>query len=97
MPSYLATSPILTDGVVLMEAQRGKALARHSESGSPVHGLGPSQMTGENETLKKRRRRRRKTKADTMKRGDNGKYSEDEDMFTLDLSSDEEKEPNNDR
>ncbi|XP_072555086.1 phosphatidate phosphatase LPIN1 isoform X2 [Paramormyrops kingsleyae] len=97
VPSYLATSPILTDGAALMEAQRGTGLARHSESGSPVHGLGPSQMTGENETLKKRRRRRRKTKADTMKREDNGKYSEDEDMFTLDLSSDEETEPNNDR
>uniref|UniRef100_A0A3B3TC38 phosphatidate phosphatase n=1 Tax=Paramormyrops kingsleyae TaxID=1676925 RepID=A0A3B3TC38_9TELE len=96
VPSYLATSPILTDGAALMEAQRGTGLARHSESGSPVHGLGPSQMTGENETLKKRRRRRRKTKADTMKREDNGKYSEDEDMFTLDLSSDEETEPNND-
>lgn len=38
---------------------------------------------------KKRRKRRRKARADSLRREENGDYSEDEDMFTIDISSDE--------
>lgn len=86
MPSYLATSPINTDGSSLMESQMGKSVSRLSEpSGTSIQSLGPSGENG----IKKRRKRRKKYKLDSVKREDNGN-SEDEDMFPIDMSSDED-------
>lgn len=86
VPSYLATSPILADGPVLM----GSSLLGKS-SGPPVQTLGTAGSNGENNSviIKKRRKRRRKTRADSMRRDESEEYSEDEDMFTIDISSDE--------
>ncbi|XP_052001219.1 phosphatidate phosphatase LPIN1-like isoform X1 [Xyrauchen texanus] len=93
MPSHLATSPIISEGSTLMQAQMGKGMSHLSESGTgtSIHTLGPTQAFGESSIMKKRRKRRRKSKVD-KKREDNGDFSEDEDMFPIDLSSDEEKE-----
>lgn len=45
--------------------------------------------------MKKRRKKRRKSshKIDSLKREDVGDTSEDEDMFPIEISSEEEKEP----
>ncbi|XP_033846655.1 phosphatidate phosphatase LPIN1-like isoform X2 [Periophthalmus magnuspinnatus] len=85
VPSYLATSPILADGPILMSSLLGKS------SGSTVQTLGAAGSNGElgSVLMKKRRKRRRKTRADSMKREESGEYSGDEDMFTIDISSDE--------
>ncbi|KAL7861369.1 hypothetical protein SRHO_G00128100 [Serrasalmus rhombeus] len=95
VPPYLATSPIMTDGSALMESQVGKGVSRLSEavSGTSIQSLGPSQTSGDNSVTKKRRKRRRKSKLDSVKREDNGESSdEDEDMFPIDMSSDEDAE-----
>ncbi|XP_035278430.1 phosphatidate phosphatase LPIN1 isoform X3 [Anguilla anguilla] len=99
VPSYLATSPIMSEGAALMESQLGKGLVRHSDpvTGPSVQTLGCLQSLGENGTVKKRRKRRRKFKVDSVKREENGDYSEDEDMFPIDMSSDEDKEPDGTR
>ncbi|XP_071335115.1 phosphatidate phosphatase LPIN1 isoform X2 [Trachinotus anak] len=86
VPSYLATSPILSDGATLMSSSlMGKS------SGPPVQTLGSAGSNGETGSgmMKKRRKRRRKARADSMRREESGDYSEDEDMFTIDISSDE--------
>lgn len=86
VPSYLATSPIMSDGAFLMSSSLlGKS------NGPPVQTLGSTGTAGEtgNGVIKKRRKRRRKTRADSMRREESGDYSEDEDMFTIDISSDE--------
>ncbi|XP_077366965.1 phosphatidate phosphatase LPIN1 isoform X2 [Festucalex cinctus] len=93
VPSYLATSPILSDGLVLMSSSlMGKS------SGPPVQTLGSAGSSGETDAMatttmmmKKRRKRRRKARMDSLKRED---MEEDEDMFTIDISSDEEMENN---
>ncbi|XP_072546020.1 phosphatidate phosphatase LPIN1 isoform X2 [Salminus brasiliensis] len=93
VPRYLATSPIMTDGSALMESQLGKGAPRLTEpiTGTSIESVGASQATGDNCMTKKRRKRRRKSKVDSMRREDNGD-SEDEDMFPIDMSSDEETE-----
>uniref|UniRef100_A0A8B9K9G0 phosphatidate phosphatase n=1 Tax=Astyanax mexicanus TaxID=7994 RepID=A0A8B9K9G0_ASTMX len=93
VPPYLATSPIITDGSALMESQLGNSTPRLTEpiTGTSIQSLGPAQASGDNSITKKRRKRRRKSRVDNMKREDNGD-SEDEDMFPIDMSSDEEKE-----
>ncbi|XP_071775101.1 phosphatidate phosphatase LPIN1-like [Centroberyx gerrardi] len=95
VPSYLATSPILSDGASLMSASfMGKI------SGPPIQTLGSAGSNGENGSMmlmKKRRKRRRKARADSMRRDESGDYSEDEDMFTIDISSDEGKEMESNR
>ncbi|XP_053192538.1 phosphatidate phosphatase LPIN1-like [Scomber japonicus] len=86
VPSYLATSPILSDGAILMSSSLlGKS------SGPPIQTLGSTGSAGENGSvmMKKRRKRRRKARLDSMWREESGDYSEDEDMFTIDISSDE--------
>uniref|UniRef100_A0A8C6KP58 phosphatidate phosphatase n=1 Tax=Nothobranchius furzeri TaxID=105023 RepID=A0A8C6KP58_NOTFU len=81
IPSYLATSPILSDGAVLMSPPLlGKS------PGPPVQTLGSMGSSGE---TKKRRKRRRKSRADSTRREESGDYSADEDMFSIDMSSDE--------
>lgn len=89
MPSYLATSPILSDGPLLMG----------QSSGPPVQTLGSAGCMGETgggtvTMMKKRRKRRRKARADSVRREESGEYSEDEDMFTIDISSDDMAESN---
>lgn len=83
----MATSPIITDGSALMESQMGKSVSRLTEPGTSIQSVGPS---GEN-AMKKRRKKRKKSKLDSVKREDSG-GSEEEDMFPIDLSSDEDTE-----
>ncbi|KAA0710804.1 Phosphatidate phosphatase LPIN1 [Triplophysa tibetana] len=93
VPSHLATSPIISEGSALMQAQMGKGTCRRpseSGSGASIQTLGPGQASGDSSMMKKRRKRRRKPKMDSMKREDNGDFSEDDDMFRIDLSSEDE-------
>ncbi|KAF7666559.1 hypothetical protein LDENG_00101440 [Lucifuga dentata] len=86
VPSYLATSPILSDGANLMSSSlMGK------NSGPPIQTLGPMGTMGESSSMamKKRRKRRRKSRVDSVRKEGSGEYSGDEDMFTIDISSDE--------
>ncbi|KAF5885986.1 phosphatidate phosphatase LPIN1-like isoform X2 [Clarias magur] len=89
VPSYLATSPIMTDGSALMESQMGKSVPHLIEPtpGNFIQSVGSS---GENCT-KKRRKRRKKSKLDSVKREDS-EDSEDDDVFPIDMSSDEDTE-----
>ncbi|XP_047244599.1 phosphatidate phosphatase LPIN1 isoform X1 [Girardinichthys multiradiatus] len=89
VPSYLATSPILSDAAFLMSSPLiGKS------SGAPTQTLGSFGSNGESSgaITKKRRKRRRKSRADSTRREESGDYSADEDMFSIDISSDEEAE-----
>ncbi|XP_069092050.1 phosphatidate phosphatase LPIN1 isoform X1 [Pleurodeles waltl] len=103
IPSHLATSPILLEGLTLIEAQlkrnsidrvRNMDTAGSSQSSATTH---TSQSGTENSNLcgsvKKRRRKRRKSKLDSIKRDDNRDTTEEEDMFPIEMSSDEENEP----
>ncbi|XP_058469595.1 phosphatidate phosphatase LPIN1 isoform X2 [Solea solea] len=94
VPSYLATSPIMSDGASLMSAG-----LRASSSGPQVQTLGSTGVHGENGggMMKKRRKRRRKVRADSLRREESGDYSGDDDMFTIDISSDEGAEMENNR
>uniref|UniRef100_A0AAQ5YX69 phosphatidate phosphatase n=1 Tax=Amphiprion ocellaris TaxID=80972 RepID=A0AAQ5YX69_AMPOC len=75
VPSYLATSPILSDDASLMRS-----------SGPPVQTLGS--LGGE---TKKRRKRRRKSRADSVRREESGDYSaDDDDVFSIEMSSDDD-------
>ncbi|XP_030054715.1 phosphatidate phosphatase LPIN1 [Microcaecilia unicolor] len=108
IPSHLATSPILLEGATLMESQQkknGVDCLRSGDSGGPsqipitIH-VSPNVL--ETSTVcgsgKKRRKRRRKSKLDNLKREDNGDTTEDEDMFPIEMSSEEENEsPDNSR
>ncbi|XP_067400854.1 phosphatidate phosphatase LPIN1 isoform X2 [Emydura macquarii macquarii] len=104
IPYHLATSPIRSEGAALMELQlkrslldRVRNLDSNGPSQLPIPGLA-SQSTTENSlvcgSVKKRRKRRRKSthKLDSLKREDNGDTSEDEDMFPIQISSEEENE-----
>ncbi|XP_041703779.1 phosphatidate phosphatase LPIN1 isoform X2 [Coregonus clupeaformis] len=99
IPSYLATSPIVSQGAELMEAQLGRGMSRLSDPASlSVQTLGFQQTTGGGGmmTIKKRRKRRRKEReSGGGRREESGEYSEDEDMFTIDMSTDEEREQDN--
>ncbi|CAL8313722.1 unnamed protein product [Lota lota] len=92
VPSYLATSPILSDGAILISS----SLMGNKSCGLTVQSLGSADTAGENGSgamvMKKRRKRRRKAaRADSVRREESGEYSGDEDMFTIDISSDEER------
>ncbi|XP_008287170.1 phosphatidate phosphatase LPIN1 isoform X2 [Stegastes partitus] len=108
VPSYLATSPIMSMGEALMASQLGRGPSRHLDaipsSSLPVQSLLPQQ--GDGGMTKKRRKRRRKARPEGGgggggvggRREESGEeFSEDEDMFTIDLSSDEEREGDSDR
>ncbi|XP_075454490.1 phosphatidate phosphatase LPIN1 isoform X2 [Ascaphus truei] len=105
IPSHLATSPILLEGAVLMESQLKrnskewtKSMDSTGPSQSPVN-MHLAQAGAENTiasgsgSVKKRRKRRRKSKLDNLKREDTGDTTEEEDMFPIEMSSDEETEP----
>uniref|UniRef100_A0A8C5DEF2 phosphatidate phosphatase n=1 Tax=Gouania willdenowi TaxID=441366 RepID=A0A8C5DEF2_GOUWI len=89
VPFYLATSPILSDGAILMS----------KNAGPPIQSLGAMGSNGEssNGMMKKRRKRRRKARADSVRREECEDYSADEDMFPIDMSSDEGPEMENNR
>uniref|UniRef100_A0A8C7Q9I3 phosphatidate phosphatase n=1 Tax=Oncorhynchus mykiss TaxID=8022 RepID=A0A8C7Q9I3_ONCMY len=99
IPSYLATSPIVSQGVELMEAQLGKGMSRLSDPASLSVQTLSSQQTiggGGGMMMKKRRKRRKKAReSGGGRREESGEHSEDEDMFTIDMSTDEEQEHNN--
>uniref|UniRef100_A0A8C7YNC4 phosphatidate phosphatase n=1 Tax=Oryzias sinensis TaxID=183150 RepID=A0A8C7YNC4_9TELE len=88
VPSYLATSPILSDGPNLKSSSS-------KNSGPPIQTLGSTGSNGENSSMKKRRKRRRKCRTDSTRREGSGDYSADEDMFAIDISSDESTEKEN--
>ncbi|XP_062862993.1 phosphatidate phosphatase LPIN1 isoform X2 [Trichomycterus rosablanca] len=88
VPSHLATSPIMTDGSTLMESQLGKGASHLNEPVTRTPGESVC-SSGDSGLTKKRRKRRKKSKLDTVKREGNGD-SDDEDMFTMEMSSDED-------
>ncbi|XP_043366172.1 phosphatidate phosphatase LPIN1 isoform X2 [Dermochelys coriacea] len=102
IPYHLATSPILSEGAALMESQLKRNLidrVRNLESPGSSQVSIPSfasQSAIESSSIcvsvKKRRKRRRKSthKLDSLKREDT---SEDEEMFCIQISSEEENEP----
>ncbi|CAK6434864.1 unnamed protein product [Pipistrellus nathusii] len=86
IPTHLATSPILSDGACRMESQLRR--------GPGERARGPPGETPSSGSLgKQRRKRRRKAQLDSLKRDDNPGTSEDEDMFPIEMSSDEERDP----
>ncbi|XP_054837321.1 phosphatidate phosphatase LPIN1 isoform X2 [Eublepharis macularius] len=101
IPSYLATSPILSDGAALMESQLKRnsidrirnvdlsSTSQVSNCTSP-----PTESTSGGSSVKKRRKRRRKSshRIDIARRDTNTDTTEDENMFPIELSSDEESE-----
>ncbi|XP_038623628.1 phosphatidate phosphatase LPIN1 isoform X2 [Tachyglossus aculeatus] len=100
IPSHLATSPILSEGAALMESQlkrnsvdRVRNLDPSGSTQIPIATQSPSENPTGCGSVKKRRKRRRKTKLDSLKREDNVNTSEDDDMFPIEMSSDEEGEP----
>ncbi|KAG8524771.1 Phosphatidate phosphatase LPIN1 [Galemys pyrenaicus] len=96
IPVHLATSPILSEGASLMECQlkRGSLdRTRSLDSNASVQVLPPSETTSSSSVVKKRRKRRRKSQLDSLKRDDAVNTSEDEDVFPIEMSSDEENEP----
>ncbi|NWI48972.1 LPIN1 phosphatase, partial [Calyptomena viridis] len=106
IPYHLSTSPILSEGTALMESQlkrnsidriRNLDTSASSQLPPQAHGSQPSTETSPVcSSVKKRRKKRRKSthKIDSLKREDtHGDTSEDEDMFPIEISSEEEKEP----
>ncbi|XP_061523200.1 phosphatidate phosphatase LPIN1 isoform X1 [Phycodurus eques] len=97
VPAHLATSPIMSTGEELMESQLSRSSARHHDSmmcGSlPVQSVGP--QPGDGGVNKKRRKRRKKARPEGGggRRDESGEeFSGDDNMFTIDLSSDDERE-----
>ncbi|XP_053141598.1 phosphatidate phosphatase LPIN1 isoform X2 [Hemicordylus capensis] len=103
IPYHLATSPILTEGAALMESQLLKRNSieriRNMDACGPLQLPNPtspstSEATSAGCSVKKRRKRRRKSthKIETSKRDENADTTEDENMFPIEMSSDEENE-----
>ncbi|KFV77094.1 Phosphatidate phosphatase LPIN1 [Dryobates pubescens] len=105
IPYHLCTSPIQSEGTALMEAHlkrnsidriRNLDTSPSSQVQAQSHGSQASTETSPVcSSMKKRRKKRRKSshKIDSLKREDGGDTSEDEDMFPIEISSEEEKEP----
>ncbi|XP_023055103.1 phosphatidate phosphatase LPIN1 isoform X2 [Piliocolobus tephrosceles] len=92
IPMHLATSPILSEGASRMECQlkRGSVdRIRGLDPGTPAQVIAPSETPSSSSIVKKRRKRRRKSQLDSLKRDDSMNTSEDEDMFPIEMSSDE--------
>ncbi|XP_062981240.1 phosphatidate phosphatase LPIN1 isoform X3 [Elgaria multicarinata webbii] len=97
IPYHLATSPILTEGSSLMELQLKKNSVdriRNMDTGGPSQLPSSAPSAIESTSVKKRRKRRRRSthKIDTSKRDENADTTEDENMFPIEISSDEENE-----
>nr|QJD26174.1 lipin 1 epsilon [Bubalus bubalis] len=96
IPMYLATSPILSEGASRMESQLERNSAdriRGLDANTSAQVSPPSETPSSGSLVKKRRKRRRKSQLDSLKRDENMNTSEDEDMFPIEMSSDEEAEP----
>ncbi|XP_005600270.1 phosphatidate phosphatase LPIN1 isoform X7 [Equus przewalskii] len=96
IPMHLATSPILSEGASRMECQLKRNSVdriRGLDPNTSAQVLPPSETPSGGSLGKKRRKRRRKSQLDTLKRDDDMNTSEDEDMFPIEMSSDEETEP----
>lgn len=99
IPSHLATSPILLDGASLMESQLKRSSVewtRGMDCAGSSQNPGNSQPGTDNASsgsVKKRRKLRRKSKLDNIKRDDNGDTTEEDDMFTMEMSSEDEMDP----
>ncbi|XP_031510797.1 phosphatidate phosphatase LPIN1 isoform X5 [Papio anubis] len=92
IPMHLATSPILSEGASRMECQlkRGSVdRIRGLDAGTPAQVIAPSETPSSSSVVKKRRKRRRKSQLDSLKRDDSVNTSEEEDMFPIEMSSDE--------
>ncbi|XP_061024809.1 phosphatidate phosphatase LPIN1 isoform X3 [Eubalaena glacialis] len=95
IPMHLATSPILSEGASRMESQLKRNSVdwiRSLDPNTSAQVLPPSETPSSGSLVKKRRKRRRKSQLDSLKRDDNMNTSEDEDMFPIEMSSDEEAE-----
>ncbi|XP_037668594.1 phosphatidate phosphatase LPIN1 isoform X2 [Choloepus didactylus] len=95
IPTHLATSPILSEGASRMECQlkRGSAdWTRGLDPGAAAQAVPPLEASSSGSLVKKRRKRRRKHPRDSLRRDEPGNTSEDEDMFPIEMSSDEERE-----
>ncbi|XP_058524252.1 phosphatidate phosphatase LPIN1 isoform X1 [Ochotona princeps] len=95
IPMHLATSPILSEGASRMECQLKRSppdRMRGLDSNVPAPALTPSDTPSSGSLGKKRRKRRRKSQLDSLKREDAANTSEDEDMFPIEMSSDEDEE-----
>ncbi|XP_033612126.1 phosphatidate phosphatase LPIN1 isoform X2 [Fukomys damarensis] len=93
IPMYLATSPILSEGASRMECQlkrNSSDRVRSLDPGAPTPVLPPGEALSSSSLVKKRRKRRRKSQLDSLKRDDGTNTSEDEDMFPIEMSSDED-------
>ena len=80
----------MSDGAILISA----SLMGNKGCGLTVQSLGSAGAAGETgggATKKRRKRRRKAARADSAWREESGEYSGDEDMFTIDISSDEER------
>uniref|UniRef100_A0A8C6RDJ6 phosphatidate phosphatase n=2 Tax=Nannospalax galili TaxID=1026970 RepID=A0A8C6RDJ6_NANGA len=96
IPMYLATSPILSEGTSRMESQLKRNSVdriRNLDPTTTAQGLPASDTPSSGSLGKKRRKRRRKSQLDSLKRDDNTNTSEDEDMFPIEMSSDEDSGP----
>ncbi|XP_045835154.1 phosphatidate phosphatase LPIN1 isoform X3 [Meles meles] len=96
IPMYLATSPILSEGASRMECQLKRNSVDRIRSLDPsasAQALPPSEAPSSSSLVKKRRKRRRKSQVDTLKRDDSTNTSEDEDMFPIEMSSDDQADP----
>nr|XP_012294272.1 phosphatidate phosphatase LPIN1 isoform X1 [Aotus nancymaae] len=92
IPMHLATSPILSEGASRMECQLKRSAVdrmRGLDPSTPVQVTAPSETPSSGSVVKKRRKRRRKSQLDSLKRDDDMNTSEDEDMFPIEMSSDE--------
>ncbi|XP_044515181.1 phosphatidate phosphatase LPIN1 [Gracilinanus agilis] len=96
IPLHLATSPILSEGASRMEAQLKRGALERGRGLEPGS-VAQTQAAGELLSVKKRRKRRRKCQLDSLKRDDGLHTSEDEDLFPIEMSSDEDLEPPLDR
>nr|XP_051699099.1 phosphatidate phosphatase LPIN1 isoform X7 [Oryctolagus cuniculus] len=95
IPTYLATSPILSEGAARMECQLKRNSVermRSPDCSAPAPASLPSDAPSSGSLGKKRRKRRRKSQLDSLKREDTANTSEDEDMFPIEMSSDEDVE-----
>ncbi|XP_051830089.1 phosphatidate phosphatase LPIN1 isoform X3 [Antechinus flavipes] len=95
IPLHLATSPILSEGSIHMETQLKRAALERSR-GLEAGGSGQAQAVNEmlcaGLSVKKRRKRRRKCQLDSLKREDTLHTSEEEDLFPIEMSSDDDLE-----
>nr|XP_060643464.1 phosphatidate phosphatase LPIN1 isoform X2 [Anolis sagrei ordinatus] len=99
IPYHLATSPIISEGAALMELQMKRnsiERIRNIDAGTSSQ-LPNAASTSANESIsaggsvKKRRKRRRKSthKIDISKRDENADTSEDENVFAIEISDEE--------